>query len=473
MTALLCVLVPLVAGVALAFQVRRWVLAPAQLPTTGVFASGPTLSDVQRHRPLDEATLRQLDLGPDVERIVRLYHAGRLSPGLVLEHLSVESRVDEATTSSVLHQRYAWRDAEGRVHERRTDDPTSGLLNRTFEPRHREDPFLVAWDPYSRDHVVFYAQGGVRRAGAAAPRPPHRPMSRPPEAMTAAGLEASLPDALGDDAALAVLADRLVELGDPRGTLVSMQLRQPAGAPPSPEALALIWANWRAWVPPGVATMNWRFERGVLAEATWAEATNANHPAWSTVKVLAVEAPSNLDDGASPFAGALPALEEVRALSAAVLGRLPERHSRRLRTLGLSFRSDEAPFAALERLRSFPALERVVLERPAMLAAPVEAVVRAVDAWRGPALTELWLPEQPVHLPTVQAQLRTMSRPLSVHFVFGLPPARARAFGTAWVSVQASGLTLHTRGADPVFVSRAQQVMVNAGVARPTVVLEP
>lgn len=474
MTAVGCLVFMVVAVAFVALRTRRWLRQPPR-PTDflpSLPKAAPDLADVRQHRPVDEATLRQLDLGPDVERIVRLYHSGRLSLGVVVEHLSVERRRSAVSVLSEQHQRYGWYDGDGTFHERRTDDRTSGLLNHTFEPRNQLDPFLVAWDAFSNDHVVFYAKGGARReAPRVAPRP--RAATGPVDPSTVATLLASVHEFFDDEASMAVLADRLVEIGDPRGTLMSLQLGRRPGADEAQESFALIFANARRWLPRGVDPLGSRFERGFPVEVSWSQAVDPEHEAWRTVKIITLSEPRGLRGVRSPFEGPLPRLSEVRNVSAEGLSSIAQRHAERLETLGVVARIDESPLVAIEQLARFPSLRRFVLEAPARPISPPAAIVQAVDAYRGPALDEVWLAEQDVHLPSLQARLRALERPLVVHFVFGRAPTRARERETAWIAVGASALTLHARQAEPTTLSRAQQALMNAGIRSPNVINEP
>jgi hypothetical protein len=98
---------------------------------------------------------------------------------------------------------------------------------------------------------------------------------------------------LGSDSNRMVLADRLLELGDPRGEMIALQLaRARTGAPATPRERELIAQHGLAWAKPlSKCFVSYGFRRGFLAIAVlddramlrpaWYE-----HPAWATVEEL-------------------------------------------------------------------------------------------------------------------------------------------------------------------------------------------
>lgn len=96
-----------------------------------------------------------------------------------------------------------------------------------------------------------------------------------------------------DDAPRHVLADKLLELGDPRGEFIQLQLQN---SPDEKRVAALLAAHEKAWLGPVAETTKkpdrvWR--RGFLDEATVVPrgkflAPSVGHPAWATVRVLRV-----------------------------------------------------------------------------------------------------------------------------------------------------------------------------------------
>lgn len=87
-----------------------------------------------------------------------------------------------------------------------------------------------------------------------------------------------------------IYADHLLELGDPRGEVISLQL---ASADPARVA-ALIASHGRAWLgplAPWVSFAATRFEDGFVGEVTLADPAREvtpliGEPIWSTVRVL-------------------------------------------------------------------------------------------------------------------------------------------------------------------------------------------
>jgi hypothetical protein len=323
--------------------------------------SGPDLGEILRNRPVDEATLRRLDLGPDVERIVRLYRSGRLSRGAVTHRFSVETRVDSTRTVVAFYVRYGWYDALGMFHERSTDQPASGLLNHRFEPTDVE-PFLVAWEPSSNDHVIFYAAGGARLDSLppAPPQPVRRPLPAQVDVTSAQVLLASAHEVFDDDVAMAVLADKLIDAGHPQGALMSMQLMR-GRAPASAEETAFLTHRAKEFLPTGVATFEFGFERGFPTEVRWEGPTDPRHAAWLTVKSIVVAPGVHVAPGQTPFTGPLPRLLAMKNASPGVLEFIPRALAQRLETLGLDDSSFELSTSALKQLARMPGLRRLEL----------------------------------------------------------------------------------------------------------------
>lgn len=124
------------------------------------------------------------------------------------------------------------------------------------------------------------------------PLPPPAPSALAQDAV-AAELLAAIHEDLASDASRMVLADRLIELGDPRGEMMALQLaRARAGTPPTPHERALIAQHGRAWAQPLTRCLvAYEFRRGFLAAATvddrsMIEPALYEHPAWATVEDL-------------------------------------------------------------------------------------------------------------------------------------------------------------------------------------------
>ena len=100
-------------------------------------------------------------------------------------------------------------------------------------------------------------------------------------------------DDLGSDANRMVLADRLQELGDPRGELIALQLaRARTSGEPSPREQELLEWHGRAWLRPvASAFAAYTFRRGFVASATIDERVMLKPIAmddriWSTIEEL-------------------------------------------------------------------------------------------------------------------------------------------------------------------------------------------
>lgn len=104
--------------------------------------------------------------------------------------------------------------------------------------------------------------------------------------------EAHLPAILAapeDDAPRLVLADALMEVGDPLGEFIRLQVEnanQPGNFARRGRASRL-WLEHRAkWLPPGVDPDSSLFRRGLFDEGVWKSKTQPEHFAWRTVRVL-------------------------------------------------------------------------------------------------------------------------------------------------------------------------------------------
>jgi uncharacterized protein (TIGR02996 family) len=113
-----------------------------------------------------------------------------------------------------------------------------------------------------------------------------------------ADLFAAVYDAPHDDGPRVVLADALLEQGDPRGELISIQLRlahEPADRALRTHEKELLDAHGKGWLGPlaPVLAAGFRFERGFLAACVVDNEhfdrvqKLVGHPAWSTVHTLA------------------------------------------------------------------------------------------------------------------------------------------------------------------------------------------
>jgi hypothetical protein len=138
---------------------------------------------------------------------------------------------------------------------------------------------------------------------------------------------------IDDDAPRAVIADRWLEVGDPRGELVTLQLRASPTAKDLERIKAIVWYD-REWLGDlAVVTRSRVYDRGFLvsialspeAAATpkrWAAA--ARDPQLGTVRRLAVGAANDQNYRAFLFSPAMRNLEEAEIPSLALLRQVLE-----------------------------------------------------------------------------------------------------------------------------------------------------
>ena len=109
------------------------------------------------------------------------------------------------------------------------------------------------------------------------------------------------------DAHRMVLADRLLELGDPRGELIALQLgRAQSGAPPTPRERELFARHGATWTQPLTDFLvDYRFRRGFLATTVVNDrvklpAELERHSTWITVEDLETTSPALVLSSALP-----------------------------------------------------------------------------------------------------------------------------------------------------------------------------
>ena len=156
--------------------------------------------------------------------------------------------------------------------------------------------------------------------------------AKPPAGKQADELLAQVLANPSDDGARAVLADALVELGDPRGELLALQL-----APPTPEstrrASAIIKAHRDALLGPlADIVMDGVFERGFLTRARLkhasgprvanAIAATVGDPLWATVEHL--EGPGDEQVALHPVMRSLRSIADSSAPLAVLAQKLPQ-----------------------------------------------------------------------------------------------------------------------------------------------------
>lgn len=133
------------------------------------------------------------------------------------------------------------------------------------------------------------------------PPPAPAPALPFPDDAVALDLLAAVHADLASDANRMVLADRLLELGDPRGELVALQLaRARTGALPTQRERELLSLYGRAWIGPlAPHLVRHGFHRGFLATAVVDGRAPVppplrDHPLWATVEDLETEDPELL-----------------------------------------------------------------------------------------------------------------------------------------------------------------------------------
>ena len=426
----------------------------------------PSLNERATHLPIDEVTLRSLDLGPNADRIVEIFRHGQLARGVLLEHDVTETQIASHTKRMEFFVRYGWYDLHGVLREHRSDERDQGLLNHQFEPK-RSDVFLVGYDLASRDHVIFYADGGARLTAPAPPVPPAATPSvaRPPptDLTSVAALLKAAHEQFDDVEALHVIADRLCELNEPRGELMALQLARKPGEPPRPEELQLLTTHAARWMPRGLHPQNLRFERGLVVEGTVIDAVEPSDLAWQTMEIL------RFDEIRRPnqFAPKMPRLREFRGLDCQVVVAMLPRLSKRLEVLQVCDAEYRWTEVLLKGLRAFPDLHALHLQTIRPTSDP-SAVFELVLRQQLPKLTLLGLPAYLFDGLDVQRVL-AKTPGFVVHLNFdSAPPEPNKA--RLWVEATARELTLHQVGAPHRGeVIHARELLAACGVHDPRV----
>jgi uncharacterized protein (TIGR02996 family) len=188
-----------------------------------------------------------------------------------------------------------------------------------------------------------------------------------------------------DDAPRLVLADALLEAGDPRGELIALQCRETLDKEQRAREKELIASHGKTWLGPlaPILRASFRFERGFLAacevNGLKAEiiAELVGHPTWATVRELAGSPRIALD----PIMRSLRVLE-FSAYEARNTG-LPEGWRdllvdvpRTITSLRFRPRTEEPPqLAALRECKALAALTSLTI-----FGAPEEAANALIDA---------------------------------------------------------------------------------------------
>lgn len=223
--------------------------------------------------------------------------------------------------------------------------------------------------------LAVLAERPALPAGSAPAELAAQPAARDLAALWDAVYTAADPD---DDLPRSILADALIEVGDPRGEFIALQLR----GGPDRAAAQLLAAHGKTWLGPlaGVLAADFRFERGFLARCTIPAAKArraialAGDPRWSTVRSFAGPAAIALH----PAMRALTMLTIGPVAHAALLTDAP-----RPRLHALHYTPSGAPGerAALARCAALPNLRTLELR-----GAPLADVLAIAD---GPVIERL------------------------------------------------------------------------------------
>ncbi|MCA2978176.1 MAG: hypothetical protein INH41_07475 [Myxococcaceae bacterium] len=424
---------------------------------------GPTARERALHLPVNEAALRAAPPGPDVERIAALFRTGELARGVVFD---LRDRSNDPSRFMPTYD-YGWYDARGQLHTRSSHEP--GLLNSRFPATNPDHPFLVAFDPTSRDHVIFFGAGLPDRfEPPPAERPP--PPAPPPAAVTeprplpAAALDQAdtllrtLIERWDDEAQARILLDRLLELGDPRGELIALTF-DATGTP----SLSQLDRMKAAWNPPGGEVL--RFVRGLPDVVRWHGGGDMRALAWAAARTIWCS--SAFSATPTPFDLPRPRLRAIEAISTLPPRALWARVAPRLEAVSFSFHEEVmlrplpamlAQTTSLRRLGlscislDVPSLFRAVavMALPASLAA---VRLSASSATSADELRALWLQCRRA-APRYRLELDLeLFRPHT-----GEP--------TSWLVVSPDTVALRSDGAPPKLEVLSLQALVDEALGR-------
>lgn len=393
----------------------------------------PSDAEKAEHLPRDEAALRALRLGRDVERIVELFHFGVL-----------------VRAAGFGGGAYGFFDLNGEL--RQFGRSESRRLNGEYYDV-KPGICLIAYDPRSLAHVIFESRGPAL--------PLVSPLSAQPTTAELNSVEALLSaaaDRFDDVAALHVISDRLIELQDPHGKLMQVQLSRELGAPYREGEQWLISSQW---IPGGLARDSVRFERGLLYSGTCNAQVTLRHFGWQTIRALHFPLWEIAEP--SPFATDLPRLRQLSGIYGKDFERLLPRFPRSLEVLQCASAQMHHVRLLLGVLHEFPALHTLGFER--LLSRRPIAALKEVLSHRPPLLSSLWIGGRDYD--SARAVQRSLSRApgltVNLHFVTPAYPG-----DLVWVAVTPSGLSLHQRGnPSPYLVQSARELMIKSGIADP------
>ncbi|MBA3540389.1 MAG: TIGR02996 domain-containing protein [Deltaproteobacteria bacterium] len=177
-----------------------------------------------------------------------------------------------------------------------------------------------------------------------------------------------------DDGPRLVYADLLLERGDPRGELITLQLarsRDPAAPPPTQREVDLLKKHGRTWLGALVPALSWgrgysttEFRRGFVAAADIIQSVHKKlepiraDPAWNTVEQLDGEWPNDLL-ATAPLNG----LQVIdRSMAGGTLAELAARRPTPLAAVTI-LRLSDLTIDPVTLQRMFPALRTVRMHR--------------------------------------------------------------------------------------------------------------
>jgi uncharacterized protein (TIGR02996 family) len=187
-----------------------------------------------------------------------------------------------------------------------------------------------------------------------------------------------------DDRPRKVLAEQLLERGDPRGEFITLQLAEPEGTTGVAKGLEQeLRRHFPRWVPRGVDPDTAVFHRGFLHECRWALETDVADPEWRTVEHLTCVYGAVQFFRGTLFAGS--ALARLRTLVDAdehALRALSAQRHPRLELLQTRQVTFQQVYGRRGTVFGFPKLHTLDLR---LVPGPTEGLSRLVDALVTPA----------------------------------------------------------------------------------------
>lgn len=273
---------------------------------------------------------------------------------------------------------------------------------------------------------------------------------------------AQVPD---DDAPRLVMADLLLERGDPRGEFISLQLAQAAGdssARTHGRLKILEGRHVRQWLPPGVDAADAGFRRGFLFSATLVGPTNPFHREWGAVEELHH---MRSFSGPPPFeVRRLNGLRHLAGCQRTQLEALVRQRPERLKLLAMDEHEDVfgPGYEALvtKTLDQLPTVRCYAVQTDEYpyddgVNPVVETLLRSV----GPRLEFLRVPARDTRVLMLQRALREVAPTLRVQLMLG-----DDEMGQAWLEFDAQRIGLTVKGKpSSAIIDVAKRVMHHAG----------